>query len=107
MAAERLAEWTPGVSMLRFTDTGSGAEHWLGRDPARGTWQSWDDPAVGYAGPRTDVLDAAGHLDPALLVGDTSPSSTLVDDVRDRRRCPGAVHDACGLAPGARPAQPP
>jgi DNA-binding Xre family transcriptional regulator len=69
-AAERIAEWTPQVSMLRFTDTVSGAEHWLGLDPVRRAWQSWDDPAFGYPGLRTDVLDSAGHLDPSVLLDD-------------------------------------
>jgi hypothetical protein len=78
--ADRLREWTPGMTMVRFTDRSTSAEHWLGIDPASGAWHTWDDPAAGYPGLRTDVVDPGEHLDPQALVDDGRPVLSLVDN---------------------------
>jgi hypothetical protein len=48
----------PDAELVRFVDRATGAEQWLGWDPAAGQWQSWDDPRRYYPGDSTDVLDA-------------------------------------------------
>jgi hypothetical protein len=77
--ADRVRRWTPAMAMVRFTDTASGTEHWLGLDPTTGSWHTWDDPALDYPGPRREILDPDRHLDPGELTGRTSPL-TLVED---------------------------
>lgn len=81
--ARRLQEWTPGVSMVRFTDPASGDEHWVGRDPSAGTWTSWDDPASGFPGARHEVLRAGEHLDPGTLVEGHRPRLSVAEQIVD------------------------
>ena len=55
--ANRLDRVRPGTDMFRFTDPGTEAEQWIGRDTPFDPWQTWDDPRRYYPGDPADVLD--------------------------------------------------
>jgi hypothetical protein len=65
--ADRIGEWTPGTTLVRFTDSTTGDEHWIGRRSVDDAWESWDDPATDFPGLRSQVLRPAGLLDPDQL----------------------------------------
>jgi hypothetical protein len=58
-AASRIRDqsWLADTELVRFTDPGTGTDHWLGWDADAGAWQTWDDPRRYYPNDPNDVLD--------------------------------------------------
>ena len=71
------------VAMVRFTDSKTGIEAWLGWDDTAQTWHQWDDPRRYWPGDPQDVLDA-GRFDTPLTAAH-GPTHLTADDWADRR----------------------